>query len=345
MKRCLAVLLCIAMAFTMTGCAKETKTAEGIQETAAPAETTPESAQETEAPADTTQEPAQETEETKEAAPEEVYPASGSVVKEAAMAYFADFADDKNVIKAEDLFTKIDAGEDMLILDIRQADAYGEGHLKGAVNLPYGIAISDALENIPDDVPVYVNCYTGQTSSQTTALLRVAGKFAYNIQSGFDNGISKTEKYENYLETNANELPGDTYEVDADIKTAIANYYKQAATDTFKSFNFPVDSLKELVEAESEDYNILSVRQAEDYNAGHIQGAVNIPFAKGMQESFGQISTDKPVVVYCYTGQTASQVMAIMRLLGYEAYNLSGGMGVEGGQSGWLGAGLPVVTE
>jgi rhodanese-related sulfurtransferase len=57
-----------------------------------------------------------------------------------------------------------------------------------------------------------------------------------------------------------------------------------------------------------------------------------------------QLPTDKTIIVYCYTGQTASQTTAILRLLGYDAYNLSGGMGKEGG-SGWLGAGYPVVTD
>ena len=71
---------------------------------------------------------------------------------------------------------------------------------------------------------------------------------------------------------------------------------------------------------------------------------MNIPFGKGMQEHFSEIPTDKPVVVYCYSGQTSSQTMAILRLLGYEAYSLSGGMGKEGG-AGWLGAGYSVVTE
>ena len=69
---------------------------------------------------------------------------------------------------------------------------------------------------------------------------------------------------------------------------------------------------------------------------------MNIPFGKNMQESFNTIPTDKPVIVYCYSGQTASQVLGVLRLLGYEAYNMPGGMGSEGG-SGWLGAGNPVV--
>ena len=99
------------------------------------------------------------------------------------------------------------------------------------------------------------------------------------------------------------------------------------------------------MEAESEDYTILSVRQAKDYAEAHIPGAMLIPFAKGMQEQFSQIPTDKPVVVYCYTGQTASQTMAVLRMLGYEAYNLAGGMGNADNGSGWLGAGLPTEAE
>lgn len=314
MKKIFAALLCFTLVCSlMTGCAKNTEKPE------------------------VTPSPAGDTSE----APE----ADTDVVKEKAMAYFRDFPEDKHVISSADLFVKMDAGEDMLLLDIRQPDAYAAGHLKGAVNVPYGSAIPEALEFIPDDVPVYINCYTGQTSSQTTALLNVAGKFAYNIQSGYDNGIAATDNYENYIETTENPLGTDTYEVDATVKAALTDYYSNAGSDTFKNFNFDTDSLKELVDAESDQYTILSIRQAADYDAGHIAGAINIPYGKGMQDSFSQIPADKPVIVYCYTGQTASQTSAILRLLGYEAYNLSGGMGVEGGEGGWLGKGNPVVTD
>ncbi len=276
---------------------------------------------------------------------EEVSP----VVKERAMNYFANYDGAKYTIKVPDLFAKIDAGEDMLILDIRQADAYAEGHLKGAVNVPYGMTIAESLSLIPDDVQLYVYCYTGQTSSQTTALLNVAGKYATNIQSGFNNGISATEGYEAYITTDVAELPGDTYEVDPDVQAAITKYFEDmvSKTDTaFANFNFKPESLMKLMDAEMmDDYFVYSVRQAADFETGHIQGAVNNPFGAGMEQNFeAQLPTDKTIIVYCYTGQTASQTMAILRLLGYDAYNLSGGMGKEGG-SGWLGAGYPVVTE
>ena len=87
------------------------------------------------------------------------------------------------------------------------------------------------------------------------------------------------------------------------------------------------------------------VKIVSDYAAGHIAGAVNIPYGKGMQEELAKLPTDKPVIVYCYSGQAGSQTMTILRLMGYEAYNLNGGMGSVESESGWLGAGLPVVTE
>lgn len=264
-------------------------------------------------------------------------------VKAAALNYFASFPEDRHMISVADLFKKIDAGEKMLLIDVRQPDAYAKGHLKGAVNVPYGKAVADALEMIPDDVQIYVNCYTGQTSSQVVALLNIAGKKATNIQGGFDNGISQETGYEAYTSTETATLPTGTYAVEDAIEKAIAKYFTDMEASANKYFNFQPDKLLELVKAGSTEYTILSVRKAEDYAKGHIAGAINIPFGKGMQDSFSKIPTDKPVIVYCYTGQTSSQTMAVLRMLGFDAYSLSGGMGKEGGK-GWLGIGGPVVT-
>jgi len=63
-----------------------------------------------------------------------------------------------------------------------------------------------------------------------------------------------------------------------------------------------------------------------------------------MQEKFTQLPTDKKVLVYCYSGQTAGQAVGIMRLLGYDAASIKSGMGTGGtGSSGWGNEGLPVV--
>jgi rhodanese-related sulfurtransferase len=318
-KKLLAVLLCLLMTLSFAAC--------GGSEPAAPAEEPPA----TETPA--AEPPAEET----------------NVVEEAALAYFANFPADKHVIAPKDLFAKIDAGEEMFIMDIRAAADYEKGHVKGAVNIPFATqAIAQNLEIIPDDVPVYVYCYTGQTASQTAAVLNVAGKPAYNVQSGFTNGISKAENFENYVNTEAVPLPADTYPVDPELKAAVEKYYATVASydgTPTASQNIKVDQVKEIVDAESDDYVIVSVRQAADYEKGHVKGAINIPFGAGMQEGLAQLPKDKKIIVYCYTGQTASQTVGILRLLGYEAYNMSGGMGSVETKAGWLGAGYETVTD
>ena len=68
---------------------------------------------------------------------------------------------------------------------------------------------------------------------------------------------------------------------------------------------------------------IISVRSKEDYDKGHIPGAVWMdPKTLFTPDNLATIPMDKQVVVYCYTGQTASQVASALNMLGYDAYNL-----------------------
>ncbi|MBN1686612.1 MAG: rhodanese-like domain-containing protein, partial [Spirochaetales bacterium] len=49
----------------------------------------------------------------------------------------------------------------MTLIDIRSAADYAKGHLKGAINLPWGTtAMSDNLKYLPHDGQVFVYCYT-----------------------------------------------------------------------------------------------------------------------------------------------------------------------------------------
>ena len=43
-------------------------------------------------------------------------------------------------------------------------------------------------------------------------------------------------------------------------------------------------------------------------------------------ENLAKLPPDKQIVNYCYSGQTASQTTAALRLLGYDAYNMQFGM-------------------
>jgi rhodanese-related sulfurtransferase len=276
-------------------------------------------------------------------------PVESTIVADSTLNYFANLPESNNMIVIEDLLAKIDAGEEMFIIDVRSADDYALGHLKGAVNLPFAsTAIAENLEFIPDDIPVFVNCYTGQTASQVTVVLNVAGKNVTNIRGGWLRGITTAAGYESYVDTEAVAMPTDSYPVDAELATAVNDYFaavvSYADTPTANQ-NVSPEFVKALIDAESDEYTILSVRKAEDFALGHVPTAINIPWGAGMEVALAELPTDKPIIVYCYTGHTGSQTVAGLRLLGYDAYNMSFGIGSVETAKGWLGSGYETVIE
>lgn len=272
--------------------------------------------------------------------------AEASAVTEAALAYFADKAEDNNMIAQDAFVEKVKNGEDLFILDIRRADDYAAGHVAGAYNAAWGSAIADSLDFLPDDQPVYVYCYSGQTAGQAVAALNVAGINAKSVRYGFNLGISQVEGYEDIMETTANQFgASEGVKFDAEIKAAVQDYFNAIGSDEFAPSNIvSAAKAKSTIDESEGDVVVLSIRQADAYAGGHIAGAVNIPWAKGMQEQFSTLPTDKKILTYCYSGQTAGQTVAILRLLGYDAVSIKSGMGTGvTGASGWVNEGFPTV--
>ncbi len=77
-------------------------------------------------------------------------------------------------------------------------------------------------------------------------------------------------------------------------------------------------------------YNIIDIRNNTDFAANHIQGAKNVAFADILTEA---AAATKPVLVVCYTGQTACYATALMRLYGYSRTRA-----LKWGMSGWNSA-------
>ncbi len=87
-----------------------------------------------------------------------------------------------------------------------------------------------------------------------------------------------------------------------------------------------------------EDAQVIDVREAEEFAAGHLPEAKNVPLAK-LADRINEIERfkDKPVIVCCASGMRSGKACGELRKLGFaKVHNLSGGI------DAWAGAGYPV---
>ena len=75
-----------------------------------------------------------------------------------------------------------------------------------------------------------------------------------------------------------------------------------------------------------DDYFITDIRAADDYATGHIPGALNTTLSEVVTFEAANNTANKPVVVVCYSGQTAGHAVMALRLLGTDAQVLKWGM-------------------
>ncbi|MEI2416042.1 rhodanese-like domain-containing protein [Orrella sp. JC864] len=83
---------------------------------------------------------------------------------------------------------------------------------------------------------------------------------------------------------------------------------------------------------------MVDVRAAEAYQAGHIAQARSLPLAE-IDQKAASLPKNKPLVVVCETGRDSAKAAAKLKAQGHaEVYVL------EGGQQGWIKAGLPTTS-
>lgn len=100
---------------------------------------------------------------------------------------------------------------------------------------------------------------------------------------------------------------------------------------TEKDWNYitPEEFQKMREKGKDKDFYILDVRRPKDFKEGHIPGAKNIFWLDLLKpENLKKLPKDKTILVYCYVGHTSSQVMTLLKLIGYDVVSLKYGMGI-----------------
>jgi rhodanese-related sulfurtransferase len=245
-------------------------------------------------------------------------------------------------ITADVVYENLNDGDDSnnpYIVSVRSKEDYDKGHIPGAVWMDAKtLFTTDNLATLPTDKQIVVYCYTGQTASQVVSSLNMLGYDAANLLFGFGSWNMDPNAGSKWFDETkvGNDFPTTT---DPTVTTMIAYPpatpradTTQAAADAYFSGGTKNISASDLYDNlndgdSSNDPTVVSVRGQADYENGHIPGAIWLDY----KTMFGQdglitVNPDNPVVVYCYTGQTASQVTSALNELGYDASNMLFGM-------------------
>jgi rhodanese-related sulfurtransferase len=100
--------------------------------------------------------------------------------------------------------------------------------------------------------------------------------------------------------------------------------------------NWPV--LPQDVSKRRSDLHLLDVREQDEWDAGHIEGAQHIPLGQ-LAARMAEVPKEGVVVAVCRSGSRSDRAAKGLRGSGFEAENM------EGGVTAWSRAGLPLVAK
>ncbi|MDX1608911.1 MAG: rhodanese-like domain-containing protein, partial [Halofilum sp. (in: g-proteobacteria)] len=93
--------------------------------------------------------------------------------------------------------------------------------------------------------------------------------------------------------------------------------------------------------SERGETRLIDVRGPEEYRAGHVPGAVNIPLAE-LDQAGDRLPADHeaPVITVCNRGNMSLNGLLVLKSLGYRNVR-----SLNGGTTAWVEQGNPVESE
>lgn len=71
---------------------------------------------------------------------------------------------------------------------------------------------------------------------------------------------------------------------------------------------------------------LLDVRTPEEFQQGHLEGSINIPYDEIHSRLAELVDTSKPIVAYCRSGNRSGKAKGILEGLGYKNVVNAGGL-------------------
>lgn len=89
-------------------------------------------------------------------------------------------------IRAADLVRRLRTPDALIVLDVREAREWFEGHVPGSLNIPLG-ELPRRMSELPHDLPLVVHCAVGYRAAIATSLLEQAGyEQVVRLEGGYE---------------------------------------------------------------------------------------------------------------------------------------------------------------
>lgn len=227
------------------------------------------------------------------------------------------------------------------IIDIRSDSWFEYGHIKGSKNLKSEDLLTyfESTINPQDFEKIILVCYSGQSASYFSSLLRIAGyDNVYSMKWGMSSW--REDFAENYwLKYIGN---GDDVKIETteNLKPELGNF-PQLSTGKSEAKDILYARLTELfkqpyknyiikladVPENSNNYFVANYTTKENFDFGHIAGAINYIPGSSLSSTTDLLTLpiDQKIVVYDDTGLKAAYIVAYLNVLGYDTGNLAYG--------------------
>lgn len=224
-------------------------------------------------------------------------------------------------VNAEGLATTMAEKPETVLIDVRMpAELESNGYIDGAVNIPLPEFLASADLPADKDAPVVIYCGSGHRGAVAEVAMTLMGYTdVKNLAGGFTAWKGAGMEIAGVVD-----WPATTGDFISGI-TSEDHWYQTSAEALNTSF---MDATP----------IILDIREVSELEEkGYIEGSINIPTKEVLFNLDKLPDTDTPFVVTCAAGTRGNIVTIALRLLGYQAVNLSGGF------NGWAAAEYPVM--
>lgn len=214
--------------------------------------------------------------------------------------------------------------ENTVLIDVREAGDYEEGHIEGAINIPIR-EVASSLDLIPTDRPVIIYCASGWRAGMAYSTLRLMGYENVRAWAPGWNGWTAADEpvSTDGVEPEVFGAP----DVEPELLDAVDGFLSTLPE------GFLTNSLEAVQDLIEQGAVLVDMREPAEYEQGFIPDALSVPI-RTMVSTDVEVPTSGPVVVYCQSGYRAALALPMYHLLGN-----SNAVGFPGSFAAWEAAG------